>query len=154
LQLWPYKDSKYLNSKSIVQKIRINWYPLAFVSNAKAGFLLPLMPWEHLTRPTTRGRCYDHNFLRFFPIFCEKLAFFSKTNVMINFFSYNLTLLWVKNANFFAIFFRRKYFKNHNIGPWFVFLCCAKSIKQDQRPVANLALRGKLWPPEWKLSPR
>jgi hypothetical protein len=29
------------------------------------------------------GRCYDHNFRRFFPIFGEKLAFFSKTNVMI-----------------------------------------------------------------------
>jgi hypothetical protein len=31
----------------------------------------------------TRGRCYDHNFLRFSTIFGEKLAFFSKTNVMI-----------------------------------------------------------------------
>jgi hypothetical protein len=28
-------------------------------------------------------RCYDHNFLRFLPIFGEKMAFFSKTNVMI-----------------------------------------------------------------------
>jgi hypothetical protein len=32
-----------------------------------------------------RGRCYDHNFLRFLPIFSEKIAFFSKTNVMIKF---------------------------------------------------------------------
>jgi hypothetical protein len=31
----------------------------------------------------TWGRCYDHNFLRFLTIFCEKMAFLSKTNVMI-----------------------------------------------------------------------
>jgi hypothetical protein len=33
------------------------------------------------------GRCYDHNFLRFFPIFGEKMAFFLNTNVMIKLFS-------------------------------------------------------------------
>jgi hypothetical protein len=42
---------------------------------------------------TIRGRCYDHNFLRFFPIFGEKIGVFLKyqcffgnrlnTNVMI-----------------------------------------------------------------------
>jgi hypothetical protein len=37
--------------------------------------------------PETWGRCYDHNFLRFFPIFGKKLTFFSKTNVMIKFFA-------------------------------------------------------------------
>jgi histone deacetylase 3 len=26
----------------------------------------------------TRGRCYDHNFLRFLPIFCEKIGIFLK----------------------------------------------------------------------------
>jgi hypothetical protein len=53
----------------------------------------------------SRGRCYDHNFLRFSPIFDEKkLAFFSKTNVMVIFFQ-NLALFWVKNANIFAKFF-------------------------------------------------
>jgi hypothetical protein len=31
----------------------------------------------------TRGRCYDHNFLRFSTIFGEKNGFFSKTNVII-----------------------------------------------------------------------
>jgi hypothetical protein len=30
----------------------------------------------------------------------------------------NLALFWVKNANFFRKNFRRKYFKNNNIGPW------------------------------------
>jgi hypothetical protein len=44
------------------------------------------------------------------------LAFFSKTNVMIKFF-HNLTLFRVINAIFCWIF-RRKYLKNHNIGPW------------------------------------
>jgi hypothetical protein len=36
---------------------------------------------------------------------------------MINFFQ-NLSLFRVKNADFFRKIFRRKYFKNHNIGPW------------------------------------
>jgi hypothetical protein len=60
------------------------------------------------------GRCYDHNFLRFLPIFDEKMAFFSKSNVMIKNW-HNIALFVVKNANFVA-FFWRKYFKNHNIG--------------------------------------
>jgi hypothetical protein len=56
-------------------------------------------------------------------IFCDlgqfsakKLAFFSKTNVMIKSLD-NLALFRVKNANFFADFFLRKYSKNYNIGP-------------------------------------
>jgi hypothetical protein len=32
----------------------------------------------------TRDRCFDPNFLRFSTIFGEKIAFFSKTDVMIN----------------------------------------------------------------------
>jgi hypothetical protein len=56
------------------------------------------------------GRCYDHNFLRFLTIFCKKkLAFLSKTNVMIKIL-HNLALFRVKNAIFCWIF-RRKYFK-------------------------------------------
>jgi hypothetical protein len=51
-----------------------------------------------------RGRCYDHNFLRFSTIFVEKIGVFSKTNVMINIW-HNLALFLVKNANFFAEFF-------------------------------------------------
>jgi hypothetical protein len=35
----------------------------------------------------TRGRCYDHKFLRFLPIFGEKIGVFSKTNVMIKIFA-------------------------------------------------------------------
>jgi hypothetical protein len=33
-------------------------------------------------------------------------------------FWHNLALFWVKNANFFRQIFGRKYFRNHNIGPW------------------------------------
>jgi hypothetical protein len=43
----------------------------------------------------TRGRCYGHDFLRFSTIFGEKLAFFSKTNVMIESL-HNLPLFCVK----------------------------------------------------------
>jgi hypothetical protein len=57
---------------------------------------------------------------QFFAIFDnfrrKNWRFFSKTNVMIQFL-HNLALFWVKNDNFFAKFFRRKYLKNHNIGP-------------------------------------
>jgi hypothetical protein len=68
------------------------------------------------------GRCYDHNFLRFS---AKKLAFFSKTNVMIKVL-HNLALFRVKNANFFAEFFGENILKNHNIGlwsPWLLFKC-------------------------------
>jgi hypothetical protein len=51
----------------------------------------------------TRGRCYGHNFLRFLPIFGEKIAFFSKLKVMIKFLQ-KLTV-WAKNINIFAKFF-------------------------------------------------
>jgi hypothetical protein len=60
------------------------------------------IPLDH----ATRGRCYDHNFLR------KNWRFFSKTNVMIKIFVRYSSVFWVKNANFF-----RKYFKIHNIGP-------------------------------------
>jgi hypothetical protein len=43
-------------------------------------------------------------FCDFWQFSAEKTAFFSKTNVMINFFQ-NLALFCVKNANFFANFF-------------------------------------------------
>jgi hypothetical protein len=67
----------------------------------------------------SRGRCYDHNFLRFLTYFLQKMAFFSRTNVLINFFQ-TLALFRVKNANIFADFFWQKYFFNHNIGPRWV----------------------------------
>jgi hypothetical protein len=59
----------------------------------------------------TRGRCYDHNFLRFLPIFGEKMAFFSKTNVMIKIL-HNSALFLVKNAKFFAEFFGENILKS------------------------------------------
>jgi hypothetical protein len=58
----------------------------------------------------SRGRCYEHNFLRFLPIFGKKLASFSKTNVIIKIL-HNLALFGVKNANFFAIVFGENIFK-------------------------------------------
>jgi hypothetical protein len=57
-------------------------------------------------------------------IFCDfclfsakKLAFFSKTIVMITIFPKTSSSL-IKKLQFFRQIFRRKYFKNHNIGPW------------------------------------
>jgi hypothetical protein len=51
----------------------------------------------------------------FCQFFGEKMAFFSKTDVMIKILHY-LALFLVKNANFLQ-FFSAKIFKNHNIGP-------------------------------------
>jgi hypothetical protein len=85
--------------------------------SAESLFTLKLIPLS-----VTRSRCYDHNFLRFSTIFGEKigvfltifcdfrqfsakkLAFFSKTDVMITIFAKTSSSL-SKNANFFAKFF-------------------------------------------------
>jgi hypothetical protein len=60
--------------------------------------------------PITRGRCYDHNFLRFFANFLRKIWRFSlKTNAMMeSLHKYSLN----KKCQFF-----RKHFYNHYIGP-------------------------------------
>jgi hypothetical protein len=76
----------------------------------------------------------DHFMIRIFCDFwqfsAKKLVFFSKTNVMIENWR-NLALFWVKNANFLQ-FFLQKYFKNHNIGPWWV---CKKIAQDDAKPI-------------------
>jgi hypothetical protein len=51
------------------------------------------------------------NFCEFGPFSAKKMAFFSKTNVMISFFQ-NLTLFGVKNTNFFAKFFGENIYKS------------------------------------------
>jgi hypothetical protein len=64
------------------------------------------------------GQCYDQNFLLFSTIFGEKkLAFFSKTNVMVKFLD-NLALFFSQKRPFFRHFFGRKYCENNCIGPW------------------------------------
>jgi hypothetical protein len=50
-------------------------------------------------------------------IFGKKMAFFSKTNVMINFL-HNLALFWVESANFFAEFFGENILKSITWSPW------------------------------------
>jgi hypothetical protein len=56
-------------------------------------------------------------FCDFWQYSAKKLAFFSKTNVILKIL-YNLGLFRVKNANSFAEIFGEKYLKNYNIGPW------------------------------------
>jgi hypothetical protein len=67
-------------------------------------------------RPS-RGRCYDHNFLRFLPIFCEKIGVFLKNRCYDQNFAY-FSFVLSQKRQFFRLIFRRKYFKNLNIGPW------------------------------------
>jgi hypothetical protein len=79
----------------------------------KLGFLV----WKYdIWQPSTRyaflswGRCYDHNFLRFCHFSAKKLAFFSKTNVMIKILEI-IRVVWAKNANIFAKFFGENIFE-------------------------------------------
>jgi hypothetical protein len=84
---------------------------------------------------TTWVRCYDHNFLRFFPIFGEKIGVFLKYQCYDKLFSKFSFVLSQKTP-----IFRRKYFKNHNIGPW---LCSRKYLERfvDPRSEKN----GETW---------
>jgi hypothetical protein len=65
---------------------------------------------------STWGRYYDHNFLRFSTIFGEKIGVFLKNQCYDQNFAY-LSFVLSQKRQFFRWIFRRKYFKNHNIGP-------------------------------------
>jgi hypothetical protein len=59
--------------------------------------------WNNSDNQKNWGRCYDHNFLQFFPIFGEKFGVFLKYQCYDQFFQ-NLALFWVKNVNFLLNF--------------------------------------------------
>jgi hypothetical protein len=91
-------------------------------------------------------RCYDHNFLRFLPIFGKKIGVFLRNQCYDQKLAYFSFVLSPKRQ-FFRRIFRRKYFKNHNIGPGFVshkcylhetqILCRAASRSVAQRRAAS-----------------
>jgi hypothetical protein len=94
--------------------------------SAQAGLLKLTSQDLTYSGRVTSGRCYDHNFLRFLTIFGKKMAFFLNTNVMINFFS-KFSFVLSQKRQFFRKIFRRKYLKNHNIGPrWVCEKNCTK----------------------------
>jgi hypothetical protein len=101
---------------------RLTWTPFLHFSSF---FLLHRRPRSRVTR----GRCCDHNFLRIFLIFGEKMAFFLNTNVIINFYS-KFSFVLSQKRQFFRKIFRRKYLKNHNIGPRWVCEKFAQSVAQ------------------------
>jgi hypothetical protein len=55
-------------------------------------------------------------FLRFWPIFGQNIGVFLKNQCFDHFFAKTSIRLSIKRQYLFEIF-RRKYFKNHNIGP-------------------------------------
>jgi hypothetical protein len=61
------------------------------------------------------GRFYDHNFMRFFPIFGEK--FFLEYQCYDQLFS-KFSFVLSKITPIFSQNFSAKIFKNHNIDPW------------------------------------
>jgi hypothetical protein len=65
---------------------------------------------------STWGRCYDHNFLRFSPIFGEKNGVFLKKQCYEQNYA-KFSFVFSQKRHFFRRFFCRKYLKNHNIGP-------------------------------------
>jgi hypothetical protein len=67
-----------------------------------------------------RGRCYDHTFLRFLPIFGEKIGVFLKNQCYDQNFAY-FSFVSRQKRQFFLLNFLAKIFKNHNIGPWYVW---------------------------------
>jgi hypothetical protein len=73
--------SSLVSAAKIVAATRLQYFP----SDAQQWEKVrnPVLV-EFSTKQGDQGRCYDHNFLRFSPIFGgKKLPFSSKTNVMI-----------------------------------------------------------------------
>jgi hypothetical protein len=68
-------------------------------------------------------------FSAIFDNFRQKMAFFSKTDVMIKILKI-LTLFWVKTP-IFSLKFSAKIFKNHNIGPCIQFFNSYSVIKTN-----------------------
>jgi hypothetical protein len=64
---------------------------------------------EYFFHIKTWGPCYDHNFLRFLSILGEKMAFVSKTNVMIKLFAKTSSSL-SKKTPIFSLNFSAKIF--------------------------------------------
>jgi hypothetical protein len=64
------------------------------------------------------GRCYDHSLLRFSTFFGEQIGVFLKIQCFYQFLSETSNSLSKKTRQFVCQIVRRKYFENHNIGPW------------------------------------
>jgi hypothetical protein len=122
----------------------------------------------------TRGRCYDHNFLRFLP-FGEKIGVFLKNQCYDQNFA-QFTFVLSQKRQFFSLNFSAKiFFKNHNIGPRWVWekvaqniaklissklqhnltmvkICDISAILRTLPPVNNCPIRP-IWSPcrEWTL---
>jgi hypothetical protein len=77
--------SHWIRSPSEIGRSRIKLFTGRNPSIPEQFFICPITEGD-MGREIW-GRCYDHNFLRFFPIFGEKMAFFLNTNVMIKLFS-------------------------------------------------------------------
>jgi hypothetical protein len=64
---------------------------------------------------------YNHNFLRFLPIFCEKNGVFLKNQCYDHVLQKEAVHSLSKKRHYFRQMFRRKYFQNRNIGPLEMF---------------------------------
>jgi hypothetical protein len=156
------------------QKIKLDSYARRITQRSRQVFdisVFRIMCWERKAmnsklarKPVfilefiffTRGRCYDHTFLRFSPILVGKnWRFFLKNyNIMINFFAKSSSSL-SKKRQYFRQNFRRKYFLNHNIGfSWESFgitnqgcqMVCSQTENSNLGSLWNENCRYNLWP--------
>jgi hypothetical protein len=90
--------------------------------------------------------------ITFLPILCEKMAFFFKTKVTIQF----LHSLALSKRHFFG----ETVFRNHSIGPSITYIQSFPTVEMSQhtrkrqRTVFNFTPRNEIWPPGVKLAPR
>jgi hypothetical protein len=113
--------SYYFGKIFFVNYKRIPDFGLLFYPRQKVCIILTIHTWIgiHFCRYLDIliwGRCYDHNFRRFFLIFGEKFGVFLKYQCYDQLFS-KFCFVLSQKCQFFRKNFRRKYLKNHNIGP-------------------------------------
>jgi hypothetical protein len=93
------------------------------------------------SRPTTRGRCYDHNFLRFLTIFGEKIGVFLKYQCYDQKFS-KFSLVLSQKRQFFSEIFGENILKIITSVPGiylitvigFFLSCCPKLCTNGANP--------------------
>jgi hypothetical protein len=91
----------------------------------------------------SRGRCYDHNFLRFSPIFAEKFGVFLKNQCYDQIFAKSSSSV-SKKRQYFRQIFRREHFKIITSVPGALSLEKKLSTeKMGSNPVILLVRLGK-----------
>jgi hypothetical protein len=91
----------------------------SFAMQLKNIDIYTLLGYIEFVDSVTWDRCCDHKFLLYLTIFGEKIGVFLK-NQCYDQIIFLISFVFSQKRHFFRQIFRRKYLKNHNIGPrWF-----------------------------------